>query len=224
MLNKNVLNNSYTIPKSYSNNKFSNIFTPIKLQEINKKKRAKTSKQTNQKLKSLNKALSLKYKKNLKKSQESLTQIFNADTWVNRLPFLYVENKKVKNYERIYFELIKLFEKKKEDEDDDDHYLRLYNHSDEKNINTSINDLEAYYGTREYINIIKKAPNVRTMMDVYLIIKFLSKTRLGQSFQNEFSDEAIYGKLITFCSMEIKYKKFPKGKKVFNIGDSPDNF
>ena len=224
MFNKNVLNNSYTIPKSYSNDKFSNIFTIIKSQEISKKKRSKTSKQTNQKMKSLNKALSLKYKKNNKKTQESLAQIFNADTWVNRLPFLYVENKKVKNYERIYFELIKLFEKKKEDEDDDDHYLRLYNHSDEKNINTSINGLEAYYGTRDYINIIKKSPNVRTMLDVYLITKFLSKTRLGQSFQNEFSDEAIYGKLITFCSMEIKYKKFPKGKKVFNIGDSPDNF
>ena len=224
MFNKNVLNNSYTIPKSYSNEKFSNIFTPIKSQETKKKKRAKTTKEINQKIKSLNKALSLKYKKNYKKSQESITQVINADTLVNRLPFLYVENKKAKNYERIYFELIKLFEKKKKDEVEDDHYVRLYNNSYEKNINTSNNDLEMFYGTNDYINIIKKPPNLRTMLDIYLIIKCLSKTRLGESFKNEFSEESIYGKLITFCSMEFKYKKFPKGKKVFNIGDSPDNF
>ena len=224
MLNKNVLNNSYTIPLSYSKEKFSDIFTSIKPEENKKKKRPKTAKQINQKMKNLNKALSIKNKKIYKRSQQSLVTAFNADTLVNRLPFLYTENKKTKDYERIYFELIKLFEKKKENEDKDEQYIQLYNNSAEKNMNTSNNGLDIYYGINDYINIIKKAPNVRTMLDIYLTIKFLSKTRLGKSFRDEFSDNTIYGKLITFCSMEIKYKKFRKGKKVFNIGDSPDNF
>ena len=43
------------------------------------------------------------------------------------------------------------------------------------------------------------------MLDVYLIMKFLSKTKLGKSFRDEFPEEEMYGKLITFCSMEIKY-------------------
>ena len=30
--------------------------------------------------------------------------------------------------------------------------------------------------------------------------------------------------LITFCSVEIKHKKFYKNQKIFNIGDLPDYF
>ena len=222
--NKNVLNNSYTIPPSYSKEKFSHIFVPIKIQTTKKSIRPKTPRQIFQGFRKLNKQLSLRNKKIFKKSQESLHTKINADTWVNRLPFLYVENRKVKNYERIYFELIKLFSKKKGGEEDDDYNLKQYHNSEEKNMFTSNNDLDAYYNIKDYINIIKKPPNVRTMHDVYLIIKFLSETRLGESFRDEYNDDSIYGKLITFCSLEIKYKKYNKGKRVFNIGDSPDNF
>ena len=222
--NKNVLNNSYTIPQSYSKEKFSHIFVPIKIQTTKKSIRPKTPRQIFQGFRKLNKQLSLRNKKIFKKSQESLHTKINADTWVNRLPFLYVENRKVKNYERIYFELIKLFSKKKGGEEDDDYNLKQYHNSEEKNMFTSNNDLDAYYNIKDYINIIKKPPNVRTMHDVYLIIKFLSETRLGESFRDEYNDDSIYGKLITFCSLEIKYKKYNKGKRVFNIGDSPDNF
>ena len=208
MFNKNVLNNSYTTPRSYSNDKFSKIFTRIKPREIKKRNRAKTARQIEQNLKKLNKALSIKNRKMLKKSQESISVTFNADTWVNKLPFLYKENKKVKNYERIYFELNKLFEKEKKNEENENYYIQLYNNSGEKNMNTSNNDLEIDYDIDDYIKIVKKAPNVRTMLDVYLIIKFLSKTRLGKSFKDEFIDKEIFGKLITFCGMEIKYRRF----------------
>ena len=226
MFNKNVLNNSYTIPKSYSNEKFSNIFVPIGRHEKKHKRRVKTPRALNQGFRRLNKQASIKFRKNFKKSQESILTNITPETWVNRLPALYLnmDNRKMKNYERIYFELIKLFEKKKENVENDDYYVKLYQNSEERNMNSSNNEIEAYYNINDYITVVKKPPYIRTMLDIYLILKFLSKTKLGQSFRDEFSDDEIYGKLITFCCLEIKYKKFNKGKKIFNIGDSPDYF
>ena len=213
----NILNNSFSIPPSYSNLHFSNIFEPIVFLEI-KKKRAKSPEQVLSKFRKLNKAITMKNKKQFRRSQESIVAVITADTWVNRLPFLYEENRKHKNYERIYFEILKLFGKKNKDDDVDNYY------TSQRNLNISSNDLDSFYTLADYINIMKKPNNVRTMHDIYLIMHVLSKTNLSKSFRDEFNSEEIYGKLIAFCSMELKYKKFKKGKKIFHIGDLPDYF
>ena len=63
------------------------------------------------------------------------------------------------------------------------------------------------------------------MIDLMMIVKFLLNTKLGIYFKEEFDDsKEIFEKLITFCSVEIKHKKFYKGQKIFNIGDLPDFF
>jgi len=160
----------------------------------------------------------MKNKKQFRRSQESIVAVITADTWVNRLPFLYEENRKHKNYERIYFEILKLFGKKNKDDDVDNYY------TSQRNLNISSNDLDSFYTLADYINIMKKPNNVRTMHDIYLIMHVLSKTNLSKSFRDEFNSVEIYGKLIAFCSMELKYKKFKKGKKIFHIGDLPDYF
>ena len=222
---KNVFNNSYTIPSSYSNNKFKNIFQPIRIQMIKKIRKVKTPQKAFKKQKTLKKEVSFKTKKiNRRRSPKLLVISINANTLVNKLPILYTAYSKVKNYEGIYFELIKLFTKSSEGEDNDEHYVQLYTNTDETTRNLPDKGIDAFYGINDYIRIIKKPTNVRTMLDVYLIMKFLSKTKLGKSFRDEFPEEEMYGKLITFCSMEIKYKKILKGKKVFHIGDTPDNF
>ena len=213
----NILNNSFSIPPSYSNTHFSNIFEPIVFLEI-KKKRAKSPEQVLSKFRKLNKAITMKNKKQFRRSQESIVAVITADTWVNRLPFLYEESRKHKNYERIYFEILKLFGKKNKDDDLDNYY------TSQRNLNISSNDLDSFYTLADYINIMKKQNNVRTMHDIYLIMHVLSKTNLSKSFRDEFNSEEIYGKLIAFCSMELKYKKFKKGKKIFHIGDLPDYF
>ena len=217
MLSVNILNNSFSIPPSYSNTHFSNIFEPIVFLEI-KKKRAKSPEQVLSKFRKLNKAITMKNKKQFRRSQESIVAVITADTWVNRLPFLYEESRKHKNYERIYFEILKLFGKKNKDDDLDNYY------TSQRNLNISSNDLDSFYTLADYINIMKKQNNVRTMHDIYLIMHVLSKTNLSKSFRDEFNSEEIYGKLIAFCSMELKYKKFKKGKKIFHIGDLPDYF
>ena len=127
------------------------------------------------------------------------------DTWVHKLPFLYVEDSKVKNYEKIYSELLRLFEIKTDKEDIDNNKNIPFKALEQKSANNKSNDLDTFYSTADYINIIKKPPKVRTMYDIHLISHFLTKTKLGQSFRDEFSNDEIYGKLITFCSVEIKY-------------------
>ena len=77
----------------------------------------------------------------------------------------------------------------------------------------------------DYIDIIKIPPNKRTMHDVYMISNLLAATKLGKSFKDEFDyNKEIYEKLITYCSVELQYKRYQKHQKIFNIGDMPDFF
>jgi CRP-like cAMP-binding protein len=213
------MNNSFTTPPSFSSIKSFNIFTPIEKKEIRKQQKPKTPKK-------LTKEGLIKSIKAYRKSRITFPEIISPNTLVNKLSFLYYENSKIKNYERIYAELLKLFETehKQENEDDDINYNQLYKTNVIKKENNSNKDLENYYNINDYINLMKKPSYLRTMHDIYLIIHCLSKTKLSKSFQEDFSNNEIYGKLITFCSMEIKYKKYNKGQKIFNIGDLPDYF
>ena len=99
---KNVFNNSYTIPSSYSNNKFKNIFQPIRIQMIKKIRKVKTPQKAFKKQKTLKKEVSFKTKKiNRRRSPKLLVISINANTLVNKLPILCTAYSKVKNYEGI---------------------------------------------------------------------------------------------------------------------------
>ena len=139
------------------------------------------------------------------------------------LGMIYDKTKKNANYQRICSKLKNLFmwnsnykylndiEIKK-----DNNYQRRKSIS--KDIISSCNVLD-------YIKAIKKPPNKRTMLDLYLIVNCLSNTKLGKYFKEEFDgNKEVYEKLITFCGVEIQYKKYFSGEKIFNIGDLPDNF
>ena len=224
MSNKNVSNNSYSISSSFLKKEFEGGVSPINLKNNGKKKREKTPESKPIIKRQINKNVTLKDGRHFRKTQASIVISINPDTWVYKLPFLYIEDSKVKNYEKIYSELLKLFESKNDDEDFNDLKnipLRLLG---QKSSNKNNNDLDMFYNATDYINLIKKPPKVRTMYDIHLISHYLSKTKLGKSFKVEFRNDEIYGKLITFCSIEIKYKRFIKGEKFFNIGDLPDYF
>ena len=224
MSNKNVSNNSYSISSSFLKKEFEGGVSPINLKNNGKKKREKTPESKPIIKRQINKNVTLKDGRHFRKTQASIVISINPDTWVYKLPFLYIEDSKVKNYEKIYSELLKLFELKNDDEDFNDLKnipLRLLG---QKSSNKNNNDLDMFYNATDYINLIKKPPKVRTMYDIHLISHYLSKTKLGKSFKDEFRNDEIYGKLITFCSVEIKYKRFIKGEKFFNIGDLPDYF
>ena len=74
------------------------------------------------------------------------------------------------------------------------------------------------------IDIVKKAPEKRTMFDLLKVVKYLTTTKLGNYFKQEYENKKVYEKLVTFCGVEMKYKFFPKGETIFKIGDVPDFF
>ena len=222
MSNKNDSNNSYSISPSFLKKQFEDNKQPINLKSNGTKEREITPESEPFQIRNLNKKSSLKNGKHFRKTQEAINISISPDTWVYNLPFLYNEDSKVKNYEKIYSKLLKLFEIKN-DQDDIDNFknipLRMLGQKSSNN-----KDLDMFYNTTDYINLIKKPPKIRTMYDIHLISHYLTKTKLGKSFKDEFCNVDMYGKLITFFSIEIKYKRFIKGEKFFNIGDLPNYF
>ena len=205
MSNKNTSNKSFSISPSYLKKEFENDVTPINRKNNNRKKREKTIESKPEIIREINKNVTLKNGRHFRKTQASIVISINQDTLIHKLPFLYIEDTKVKNYEKIYSELLKLFELKNDDEDFDDFKNAPLKLLVQKSSNKNNNDLDMLYNLTDYINIIKKPPKIRTMYDIHLISHYLSKTKLGKSFRDEFRNEEIYGKLITFCSVEIKY-------------------
>ena len=74
------------------------------------------------------------------------------------------------------------------------------------------------------IDIVKKAPEKRTMLDLLKVVKYLTTTKLGNYFKQEYENKKVFEKLITFCGVEMRYKFFKKGETIFKIGDVPDYF
>ena len=74
------------------------------------------------------------------------------------------------------------------------------------------------------VEIVKKAPEKRTMFDLLKVVKYLTTTKLGNYFKQEFENKKVFEKLVTFCGVEMKYKFFKKGETIFKIGDVPDFF
>ena len=202
MSNKNDSNNSYSISPSFLKKQFEDNKPPINLKSNGTKEREITPESEPFQIRNLNKKSSLRNGKHFRKTQEAINISISPDTWVYNLPFLYNEDSKVKNYEKIYSKLLKLFEIKN-DQDDIDNFknipLRMLGQKSSNN-----NDLDMFYNTTDYINLIKKPPKIRTMYDIHLISHYLTKTKLGKSFKDEFCNVDIYGKLITFFSIEIK--------------------
>ena len=120
MSNKNASNNSYSISPSFLKKEFEGGVSPINLKNNGKKKREKTPESKPIIKRQINKNVTLKDGRHFRKTQASIVISINPDTWVYKLPFLYIEDSKVKNYEKIYSELLKLFELKNDDEDFND--------------------------------------------------------------------------------------------------------
>jgi hypothetical protein len=165
---------------------------------------------------------------NIKNKGESVlvndnNNIININTLVYNLPFLSNDKaKKNGGYTKIALELKKIF-----------NFNPLNEFEDNKNNNDDNNKKEKYIpkviaqlcNIDDYLTIIKKPPNERSVLDLYLLIKCLSNTKLGKYFKEEFdNNKEIYEKLIAFCAVEIKYRKVQKGEIIFKIGDPPDNF
>ena len=63
----------------------------------------------------------------------------------------------------------------------------------------------------------------RTFDDIYIIKKFIKKTKLESLFYNEINIKSkLYQKVLVFISLLMKFKFLPKNEIIFRIGDQPD--
>ena len=239
--NKIDLDNYNKIPNSSDLNEYNIFISPIDNISIEIDKNEDNQNKTNNNITlnlNLQKETNFSKKKLIKSKKSSL--LIDEKTLVYNLPYFSgdIKSRKNKNYDKISLELNHLFNlwdgknnfqnskvtEKTQNNKSKDNMQNDNNNKIQKN-NYISKEMNLYYNIFEYINIIQKLPNERTMLDVFIIVNFISNTKLGQYFKDEFDDnKEIYEKLITFCSVEIKYKKYFKGQKIFNIGDLPDFF
>ena len=80
------------------------------------------------------------------------------------------------------------------------------------------------YNFIEVIQKLKIPPEKRKIRDIIRIKTFIDQSNLGLNFREEFSDINTAEKLIHFCCIEMRYKKFKKGEIIVKIGDPPESF
>ena len=76
----------------------------------------------------------------------------------------------------------------------------------------------------EVVQRLKVPPEKRTIRDILRIKTYITQSKLGITFIEEFTDTNIVEKLINFCSIEMLYQRFKKGEVIFRIGEPPDSF
>ena len=215
------LDNNQKIKESEFRNTFDNFFIES---ENNEDQQNKNDVQTNKKYLILPKGTK---KKKYNKSKDN-SFVITYDTKIFSIPFFSNDSKskKNRNYEQLLLELNKLFNSRTNENNIYQDSINIKQNKDEnKKQNNNKKYIDLPNNILDYISIIKKPINERTMADLYLINKCLSKTKIGKYFKTEFNNnKEIFEKLITFCSVEIRHKKYYQGEKVFNIGDLPDNF
>ena len=80
------------------------------------------------------------------------------------------------------------------------------------------------YNFIEVIQKLKIPPEKRKIRDILRIKTYMDQSKLGLNFKEEFPDMNTAEKLIHFCCIEMKYKKFKKDEIIIKIGEPPELF
>jgi CRP-like cAMP-binding protein len=191
-----------------------------------------TDKNKNENIAITNQNISNNNLKNLNKDNEKDN---NSNNDLNTLVYdsSYLSKTKIKDYNGLYYELkmleIELYRRNRIKNCNnvgliEEINLEVANMREKLEINDSGYDFNNISEIFNIIGIIKKSPEERRMLDLLKIVKYLTVTKLGQYFREEFEQKEIFEKLITFCGVEMRYKFFKKGDTIFKIGDLPDYF
>ena len=80
------------------------------------------------------------------------------------------------------------------------------------------------YNFIEVIQKLKIPPEKRKIRDILRIKTYMDQSKLGLNFKEEFPDMNTAEKLIHFCCIEMRYKKFKKDEIIIKIGEPPELF
>ena len=121
---------------------------------------------------------------------------------------LKLKEKDFNNFENIFEEFQELYKVYKS------RIKKLDNNIEKKKENIDINQI---------IQKLRIKPEQRTMDDIYLIRKYIKKTKIESLFYNEINIKGkLYNTCLLFISFLIKFKYLKKNEVIFRIGESPD--
>ena len=121
---------------------------------------------------------------------------------------LKLKEKDFNNFENIFEEFQELYKVYKSG------IKKLDNNIEKKKENIDINQI---------IQKLRIKPEKRTMDDIYLIRKYIKKTKIESLFYNEINIKGkLYNTCLLFISFLIKFKYLKKNEVIFRIGEIPD--
>ena len=121
---------------------------------------------------------------------------------------LKLKEKDFNNFENIFEEFQELYKVYKS------RIKKLDNNIEKKKENIDINQI---------IQKLRIKPEQRTMDDIYLIRKYIKKTKIESLFYNEINIKGkLYNTCLLFISFLIKFKYLKKNEVIFRIGEIPD--
>ena len=121
---------------------------------------------------------------------------------------LKLKEKDFNNFENIFEEFQELYKVYKSK------IKKLDNNIEKKKENIDINQI---------IQKLRIKPEKRTMDDIYLIRKYIKKTKIESLFYNEINIKGkLYNTCLLFISFLIKFKYLKKNEVIFRIGEIPD--
>ena len=121
---------------------------------------------------------------------------------------LKLKEKDFNNFENIFEEFQELYKVYKS------RIKKLDNNIEKKKENIDINQI---------IQKLRIKPEKRTMDDIYLIRKYIKKTKIESLFYNEINIKGkLYNTCLLFISFLIKFKYLKKNEVIFRIGEIPD--
>ena len=121
------------------------------------------------------------------------------------------------------FDILGLREKNKKNYDNISHEIKKYEQKLGNVLSyenrTSLKD-EPPEDIESILGILSLQTEKRTFNDVFLLKKYLLKTKIEWLFKDEFENkEESIEKLLTFFALEMNYRLFKEGEEVFKVGD-----
>ena len=160
---------------------------------------------------------------NKKKRYEKITNDIKKIEQKSKKELLKLSNLILNTGKKLEEEKEKYETQNKQEEFKNDFQDKLFNLQNKKLMALEL-EKDNRYNYLEVIQKLKIPPAQRTVRDTLRIKTYLIQSKLYISINEEFPDKNLVEKIITFCSIEMQYRRFRKGEIIVKIGERLDSF